>query len=363
MRNLLTNGGFEFDQANEGSVVTLAQYPAAGHAKYCADGWYGSNLCSVIPASTVQRLTNTASDAPRYSQRLTVTTPTTSALAHGDELRIYTPIGAEDGIALMYGTQYAKETSVSFKVKSSIAGTFVFTLANGNPDPSHRRCLYKMFTISAADTWQTVTIDGIPGCTDGDWPLGTGIWGYLLFQTCVGTDYVDTTSNEKAWRPIHVACDNTIDNTMHTINGAYLEVGDVFWTATATAQPFEYDPHEFERCQRRYQKSYDRGVKPGSTGTAPTAFKGSGYQYFNVSGGTIDSVGVSERFQTSMVGSPAVTMYSPITGASGNIRNFSGSDSSITVYMAGTQGFNFYVNGTVPTPLSILWHYVADSRL
>jgi hypothetical protein len=245
------------DQRNNGSVVTTAtgyQYPVDRWRSYDAittGGW------------SVQRV----ADAPvgfTSSFRLTVTTAQTSFTSGELGVLCEQPIEGNNVSDLSFGTSSAKTITISFWVKSSITGTFAFTVFNNN-GASIDRTYPTTYAISSANTWEYKTIQ-IPGDTTGTWQTGTGLGMYVAFEGYGASDQFGTANT---WNAGAKFLAPGIVNLFAT-NGATWQVTGVQLEAGSTATPFERRSYgqELQLCQRYFENinAFYRGS--GSTSIA-----------------------------------------------------------------------------------------------
>ena len=162
----------------------------------------------------------------------------------------------------------------------------------------------------------------------------------------------------------------TIENDLNQLGIEF------YWTGTGTAQTFDYvqitgvqlelgavatsfeqrpSGLELALCQRYYQKSYSQGTAPG----AVTTLGNLSIQRTNSA--ATDGFGV--RFPVTMRVAPTtVSLYSPASGAVGNIYDNSGAvDVAATVSAAGDSGFVVGWTAVAGRPYS--FHYVANAEL
>lgn len=358
MKNLMKNGGFAIDQLNEGTSVVGSAL--TGNALFFADGWMASHLPDAASTGLVwsaQRVARSGNN-PLYSGRLSVITPV-SAVGPDDRFRMFSYVRPEDGLALKYGRSDAVTASISFKARSSHAGTYAYTMANFDGS----RCLYAMYTITTPNVDQYITINGIPPCTDGVWPTDPSLnWGYHVFTACMGSNVCDAGAPAKKWNKApfsatkhHIGANNTLTNTGMTIAGFYLDISEVMLTATATAVPYVPETDELPACQRRFEKSYNRGVKPG---TVTPGLEGAVYLYGNGAGGFSQPFHV-EKLSASL---GKLTFYSPVTGAAGFVRDYNGNrDVAVAYSSVGTHGFAVAAGLTAPEVM--VAHYVYNDLI
>ncbi|ATS39242.1 MULTISPECIES: hypothetical protein [Xanthomonas] len=125
---------------------------------------------------------------------------------------------------------------------------------------------------------------------------------------------------------------------------------------------FDYQPAAFLliQCQRFYEKSYPLNVAAGTvTDAGQSAFFLYGVSSPNFAAGYTTDFKVSKR------GTPAVTLYSPNSGAAGKM--YSAGTNADVNGVAGSPGISgFFPNsGTIAATdnLNIRWHWVADAEI
>ena len=145
------------------------------------------------------------------------------------------------------------------------------------------------------------------------------------------------------WTESAVAQNVTLD-----LGKAQLEIGSV-------ATLFEHRPigAELALCQRYYQKSYDQGTVPGAV--AASAFR-------HTIEATCNYASVSSALPVVMRATPTGTVYSPGTGAAGNVRI--DSVDAVALITATTTSVLCYVNNVSFVVNQFLSaHYVLNSEL
>ena len=149
---------------------------------------------------------------------------------------------------LGFGTSGAKKVTVSFWVKSSVAGAYGAALRN----LASNRFNQATMTINSADTWEKKSIT-YTGDTSGTWPKDHTQGFHFQLSMAMGTTYQGTSAD--TWvTDIDVAPSNqvnwlaTVGNTFY-ITGLQIEEGD-------TATEFEHRSfaEELALCQRYYEE-------------------------------------------------------------------------------------------------------------
>jgi hypothetical protein len=179
------------------------------------------------------------------SNLLTVTT-VDSSIASGEYYSYAQSVEGYNIADLNWGTASAKTVTFSFWVNSSVTG--LYAVAFYNADAS--RCYPATFTISAANTWQKVSIT-ILGPTDGTWNTTNGIGVGVRFDLGSGSSYNGTANTWNASGAfVGVRTSSTVNwianaGATFYITGVQLEVG-------TQATSFEYRQYgtEFQLCQR-----------------------------------------------------------------------------------------------------------------
>jgi hypothetical protein len=249
-RNLIINGDMRIDQRTAGSSAT---YVNADDDTYkTLDRWCLMSVTAGGSTTTVQRV----ADAPSgfyYSLRVTMpsSTPTISS---NDGFALIQRIEGLNIAHLGWGTTNAKPITISFWVKSSVAGTFPLAVANNN---SINANYVKLFNTSAANTWEYKSIT-IPGNSSFATNIDTLAAIYVMFGFGAGSGrtaavadlekWVSSTNRKSAVTGYPMYVNN--NSATFQVTGVQVEVG-----TQATA--FEYRPMQTELalCQRYFQYS------------------------------------------------------------------------------------------------------------
>ena len=232
-KNRIINGAQVIDQRNAGAVVT----PASETVTFITDRFYF--IRSITTSPTLQQST----DAPAgftnsllFTNANTGATPTYAQVVHNIEGFNTADLG--------WGTANAQTITVSFRVKSSLTGTFSVAFRNS----ANNRSYVTTYAISAANTWETKTVT-IPGDTSGTWLTNNGIGISLIYR--IGGS--GGTSSTNQWTATSDAFASGSVNVMGTANATW-QITGVQLEKGSTATSFDYRPYgtELALCQRYY---------------------------------------------------------------------------------------------------------------
>lgn len=170
-----------------------------------------------------------------------------SSLASSHLTMIYSRLEGINTSRFGFGRSWAKTVTISFWVRSSVTGTYCFSMRNSGPS---FRSYIKEFTIDVANTWEKKVIT-IPGDISGTWDISNNVGLDLGWCLGIGTDYQTTpnvwqtgnfigSSNQVNWN-------STLGNTFY-LTGVQLEEGEV-------ATEFEHCSYQavLEECKRYYE--------------------------------------------------------------------------------------------------------------
>jgi hypothetical protein len=235
-RNRLINSDMRIDQRNAGATVnTDLAFPLDRWKAFRNGGaaTFTSQRSTVAPDNATNSLLYTVGTgaAPGASDY--------SGLSHTIEGFNIADLG--------WGTASAKPVTISFKVRSSVTGSFGLSLRNS----ANNRSYIASFTIAAANTWETKTIT-VPGDTTGTWLTDNGAGLIVLFDLGVGSTFSDTAGSWLAANKFGL----TGGTKLIATSGATFHVTEVQLEAGSVATPFERRPYgtEFALCQRYFYK-------------------------------------------------------------------------------------------------------------
>ena len=287
-RNMIINGAQNVSQ--RGTSVSIST---------SANTFLTDRFFSRIQGSAGTATASQVSDAPvgfTSSLKITVGTADTS-LGSTDYNRIHQDIEGYNTIGTGWGTDSGVPVTLSFWVKSSIAGTYSIAVYNSDAD----RSIVKEYTVDSASTWEYKTLTIPPN--DGTWEFDNGYGIRVTFSLGAGSTYNCAEANLEQWTSnFDFSSPNNV-NIMATsgatfqITGVQLELGKV-------ATPFEHRSYgeELALCQRYFWQI------TGNTSDQTTF--GNGYSEDS------DSVQVSLFFPVEMRDAPSTTVGTGVGEAS-----------------------------------------------
>jgi|GEM_PF-4333244 len=276
-------------------------------------------------------------DLPGFQYALRVEVTTAQASIGSDFVRLVTFCEASDFIPLAWGTLKAKDMILYAWVKTNVAGTYEVNVLNGDRTVA----VPGIITVDQPNEWQFVRVHFRAPVYASDWTVG-GL-GYRLEISLAGGTSPDFAAQALQYFEV----------TGLAVMAADYDPGLI---DTAPLMPSLRD--NIRACERYFLKSYNLS-SPVATVTS--------------SGQVTDITDVSSSFQTfsqirfsgAMAGIPAVTLYSPVTGATGKGYDINAAaDIDLTVEGQGSKGFNVYTNSVAVAALhTISFHYIADARI
>jgi hypothetical protein len=314
-KNRIINGAMVIDQRNAGASIT----PTAG--QYSVDRW--KFTLSQASKLTAQQNAGSVTPPTGFSNYLGVTSLSAYSVGASDYFAIQQVIEGFNYYDLSWGTANAVTVTLSFRVYSSLTGTFGGAITNGSATRSYPFT----YTISSANTWTIISVT-IAGDTSGTWVGATNGYGIVLnLGLGVGTTYSGTAG---AWAATNYASATGATSVVGT-NGATFYITGVQLEKGSTATSFDYRPYgtEFALCQRYYQSPCGTSTSGIGQGGIATFYAVTTSEAFN----TIN-------FPVPMRTTPTVTFYNG-GGTSGGAHGLgtTGDITGVTLDRISSQGF------------------------
>jgi hypothetical protein len=240
-RNLIINGAMQVAQRGTSST-------ASGNRSVDR---YRVDFLNFDQLGVTQSQSTTVPTGEGFSNSLKVAVTTQETTLDANELFIIRQtIEAQNLQRLAYGTSSAKSLTLSFWVRSSLAGKYsvLFYSQDGN------RSNTTSFTISSADTWEFVTIS-IDGDTAGTINNDNGAGLQVTWVLAAGTDWAGTPHS--GWGAFVETDDYAFSDQVNFaaqtgefyITGVQLEVG-------TNASDFEHESfaETLQKCHRYFTR-------------------------------------------------------------------------------------------------------------
>lgn len=176
----------------------------------------------------------------------------------------------------------------------------------------------------------------------------TGVWTRVTFTATLTNSQV---ANGLEFRIKSAASAGALVSHNVRLKDCQLEFG-----STATTFSSKSFADALIECQCYWEKSYNYATLPGAVSEP-------GFRAFINSTSTNSTVG-DFNFKVIKVKSPTITIYSPVTGASGKVRNENaGADENATISNSGENGLGRVYGTTTSAQTSFRFHYVANAEL
>ena len=222
-RNKIINGAMVIDQRNAGAVITPSN-------AYTVDRFWVQN--SQASKLTAQQNAGSVTLPVGFINYLGITSSSAYSVGSGDYFNIQQSIEGVNCGGLAWGTSSAATVTLSFRVYSSLTGTFGGSLRNS----ANNRSYPFTYTVSSANTWTTISLT-IVGDQSGTWLTTTGVGINILFNLGTGTTYSGGTAN--AWNAGNY---NTPSGSVSVVgtSGATFYITGVQLEKSSTATEFEH---------------------------------------------------------------------------------------------------------------------------
>jgi hypothetical protein len=238
--NRIINGAMVISQYNGTSSVT----PTV-NGTYVMDRW--RTYFSVASKYSVQQNAGSVTPPVGFTNYLGVTSLSAYSVGASEIFGIQQFIEGFNTADLAWGTANAQSVTLSFKVYSSLTGTFGGVLQNDGVNRSYPFT----YTISSANTWTTISIT-VAGDTSGTWLTNNGRGVTVWFNLGTGSTVSGTAG---AWAAAGYFSATGATSVVGTsgatfyITGVQLEAG-----STASSFAHEFVGDTLSKCQRYFQK-------------------------------------------------------------------------------------------------------------
>ena len=256
-RNRIINGAMTIDQRNAGASVTP-------NNTYTVDRWQIYN--SQTSKLTVQQNAGSVTLPAGFNNYLGITSSSAYSVLAADLFTLHQIIEGFNWSDMGFGTANAATVTLSFRVYSSLTGTFGGSLRNY----SGTRGYPFTYSIPVANTWTTISVT-IAGDTSGTWVGATDAGCiYVFFGLGVGATRSGTAGS---WAAADYRSATGATSVVGT-SGATFYITGVQLEANPEATPFEHRSYgeELALCQRYFS------IFPSFSGPAnqSTALRGFG---------------------------------------------------------------------------------------
>ena len=237
-RNRIINGDMRIDQRNAGASVTPA---SSGYL--LIDRWQGQY--SQASKLTFQQNKGSITPPAGFTNYLGISTAAAVSVSASDYFSLIQTIEGFNVADLGWGTANAQAVTLSFRVYSSLTGTFGGSIYNS----LFNRSYPFTYSVASANTWTTVTVN-IAGDTSGTWVTNNGIGLGVCFGLGVGSNFSGTAG---AWAGAGLFSATGATSVVGT-SGATFYLTGVQLEAGSVATPFEHRQYgqELALCQRYY---------------------------------------------------------------------------------------------------------------
>jgi len=261
LKNLIINGDMRIDQRNAGASVSAQNV-------YTVDRWQA--LASVASKYTTQQNAGSVTPPDDFTNYLGATSTSAYSVGSGDYFYLLQKVEGLNASHLKWGTASAKTVTLSFKVRSSLTGTFVVAIRSGADDAAYPAT----YTINSANTWETKSIT-IAGPTSGTFATTNSACFSIWFSLGAGSGFNATANTWGAGGALSVSGSTSVVGT----NGATFYITGVQLEVGTTATPFERRLYnqELANCQRYYQNWNANNAYPYllATATSTNVLRGS----------------------------------------------------------------------------------------
>ena len=255
-KNRIINGAMMIDQRNAGASVTITNASSTATNGYTLDRFYLRSETTTGSKVAVRQMNGVATGASNYEagssptgfiNSLRATSLSAYTLLSTEHAGVIQAIEGFNTADLAWGTASAATVTISFRVKSSLTGTFGGFVSNNDAT----RCYNFGYTINSANTWETKTIT-VPGDTSGAWYVDNQVGVYVGLSIGAGSG---TTTTAGSWGSTLYRSVTGQVNVLGTNNATFYMTGLQFEKgSTATSFDFRDYSREFSLCCRYWQQ-------------------------------------------------------------------------------------------------------------
>jgi hypothetical protein len=237
-KNRIINGAMMIDQRNAGASVTPTT-----NLTFTLDRW--KTYLTQSSKFSVQQNAGSVTPPAGFTNYLGITSLSAYSVLSTDYFVLSQPIEGYNTADLGWGTANAQPVTLSFRVYSSLTGTFGGSVYNNAGNRSYPFT----YTVSSANTWTTVSVT-IPGDTSGAWLTNNSVGINVFFGLGVGSNFSGAAG---AWNG-SLNLSATGATSVVGTSGATFYITGVQLEKGSTATSFDYRPYgtELALCQRYY---------------------------------------------------------------------------------------------------------------
>ena len=239
-------------------------------------------------------------------------------------------------------------------IKTNKTGVYSLAFRNSTADRSY----VTEITINTANVYQRklVTIPFDISSNGGTWDYNTGTGLSITICLACGSTY--STSTLDQWITGNYISSSNQVNFLDSVSNSF-SVSQIKLNRGASDTPFvrRLEAIEEQLCRRYFSKSYPSGVTPGTVTNLGITRTVHPLQTNIVNG---------IPFPVEMRSAPSITIYSPTSGASGNVRdNSAGVDRAVTgIYYPTNYNFGYMALSTnIPAGYVSWFHWIADAEI
>ena len=336
-KNRIINGAMVIDQRNAGASVTVSSGSIYTLDRFAVVGSQASKF-------TVEQTITGVAAPTGFSDYLGITSLSAYSVLAADYFTLQQTIEGFNIADLAWGTASATTVTLSFKVYSSLTGTFGGAIYNSAGDRSYPFT----YSITTANTWTTISIT-IAGDTSGTWLTTNGVgvrinWGLGVGSTISGT--------AGAWSSTFYRSATGATSVVGT-SGATFYITGVQLEKGSTATSFDYRPYgtELSLCQRYYQQLGNVAYVNVGTGFQQSTTIGTFYIKYNTTMRvsptfSVNNLIVSDRFSFDLAVSANIQAQAGLDSAYINVTNAAGGASRYPVFLAPANATTGYLSIT-----------------